>query len=571
MKPDSHSSRGTPLSRRKFCAGTMAGLSGALIASAQTPPRPAPSHRADLLDLRRAPDLVRAFPEKGALRLAPTADSAWHDQGVTVRTRLLDGALHVSLHSPTTPLHRLQLRWRGSLPSNLRILPDHWERSYGDLEWRGLSANRTLPWYFLTFDGHVTHGYGVKVRPNAFCFWNVDETGISLWLDVRNGGSPVQLGDRELSLCTVTCRAGLEGETPFTAAREFCRQLCPDPLLPKGPILGTNDWYYSYGDSKPDEILRVTERVATLAPRLPHRMFSIIDGGWAPGGSDRGPWDRAKERFGDMTDFAAKLRNAGAEPGLWFRPLAAPLRAPAPLLSTREARFYDPSVPEMLQLVRDDVKRFRAWGYTLIKHDFSSFDIMGRWGFDFGSTLTKSGWSFADRSRTTAEIVLALYRALRDAAGDTLLIGCNTFGHLSAGLFEINRIGDDVSGKAWDRTRRMGVNTTAFRASHHRTFYAADPDIAAITREHPWAFGQQWLRLIAESGMPLFVSPDLREFGPEQRDAVKAAFATAAQTSHGAEPLDWLERTCPQRWKLSGGAVHDFQWMPPEGPWPFAD
>ena len=67
---------------------------------------------------------------------------------------------------------------------------------YGDLEWRGLVAERVMPWYFLAHDGKATHGYGVRTQPGAFCFWTVDAAGVSLWLDVRNGGAGVALDGR---------------------------------------------------------------------------------------------------------------------------------------------------------------------------------------------------------------------------------------------------------------------------------------------------------------------------------------------------------------------------------------
>jgi len=42
--------------------------------------------------------------------------------------------------------------------------------------------------------------------------------------------------------------------------------------------------------------------------------------------------------------------------------------------------------------------------------------------------------------------VLDLYRAIREAAGDTYIIACDTFAHLSAGVFELNRIGMTLQG-----------------------------------------------------------------------------------------------------------------------------
>ena len=66
----------------------------------------------------------------------------------------------------------------------------------------------------------------------------------------------------------------------------------------------------------------------------------------------------------------------------------------------------DPSVPEVLDLVRTDLVRIRNWGYEMIKHDFSTYDVTGRWGFEMNGGpdgFAPEGWAYADSSRTTAE------------------------------------------------------------------------------------------------------------------------------------------------------------------------
>ena len=144
-----------------------------------------------------------------------------------------------------------------------------------------------------------------------------------------------------------------------------------------------------------------------------------------------------------------------------------------------------------------------------------------------------------------------------------MVIGCNTIGHLGAGLFEIQRTGDDTSGRDWERTRRMGVNTMAFRLPQHGTFFAADADCAPITTAQPWKLAEHWLRLVAGSGTPLFLSTP-EALGPEQKAAVREAFARAAVEQPPAEPLDWLETTCPRRWRLGGREVA-FAWTGADG------
>jgi alpha-galactosidase len=220
----------------------------------------------------------------------------------------------------------------------------------------------------------------------------------------------------------------------------------------------------------------------------------------------------------------------------------------------------DPTVPEVLEKVQSDLRRLREWSYELIKHDYSTYDLLGRWGFAMGAELTDGGWSFRDRSRTNAEIVTEFYRSIRAAAGDALLLGCNTVGHLSAGLFELQRTGDDTSGRDWNRTRKMGVNTLAFRAPQHDAFFAIDADCVGLTRDVAWEENRKWLDLLARSGTPLFVSAAPNAVGSEQARALCEAFARAAKVQDLGEPLDWMETTEPERWKL-GAATVSYQWF----------
>jgi alpha-galactosidase len=223
----------------------------------------------------------------------------------------------------------------------------------------------------------------------------------------------------------------------------------------------------------------------------------------------------------------------------------------------------DPTVADVREKISADVARVREWGFSLIKHDYSTFDICGQWGYQMGSGLTRDGWSFAEGpTRTTAEVMNEFYGTLRTAAGDMLIIGCNTVSHLSAGHFEVCRIGDDTSGTDWARTRKMGVNSLAFRGVHHGAFYAADPDCVAATPAVPWEYNRRWLDLVARSGTVLFVSLAPDAIGADERRDVRAALAIAARAEPLGEPLDWQRTSCPTRWRLAGEDV-TYDWDGP--------
>ena len=157
--------------------------------------------------------------------------------------------------------------------------------------------------------------------------------------------------------------------------------------------------------------------------------------------------------------------------------------------------------------------------------------------------------------------------AIRSAAGDALVIGCNTVSHLSAGVFEICRIGDDTSGTEWARTRKMGVNTLAFRGAQHGAFYVADPDCVGVTNAIPWSFNKQWLDLLAASGTMLFVSLAPDALGDEQRRDLRAALALAAKPQKLGEPIDWQHSALPARWRLMN-RERRFAWTGTEGTGP---
>lgn len=85
------------------------------------------------------------------------------------------------------------LRWLGNIPLNGKVFGDVFERTYADLEWRGILPERVMPWYCAIYDGKLCEGFGVKVRPNALCFWQIDELGVSLTLDLRSGTQPTRI------------------------------------------------------------------------------------------------------------------------------------------------------------------------------------------------------------------------------------------------------------------------------------------------------------------------------------------------------------------------------------------
>ena len=480
----------------------------------------------------------------------------------------------VFIDAPTVPIQRLHLRWKRRLAEDVLVLGDAWERSYGDLEWRPLQAERVLPWYALLHAQTQTSGMGVKTGAASFAFWQVDATGISLWLDIRNGGNGVSLGKRRIEAATIVHCKGAPDEPAFAVTQRLCRAMAQGTNVasrrgeaPTDVIYGSNDWYYAYGQNTHDGILRDADLVASLVPRGGIKPFTVIDDGY-----------QDQSRFPSLAGLASAIRDRGVIPGLWIRPLRAAPTAPANLLlpdsrferssNERAALAYDPTIPEALHEVTSVAVEACNWGFELIKHDFTTWELFGQWGSQMGASPTRGDWHFNDRTLTNAEIVSALYRQLRAACGpDRIILGCNTVGHLSVGLFDASRTGDDVSGREWERTRRTGVNTLAFRCPQHKIFHSIDADCVAITPDVPWSMSRQWLQIVANSGTVLLISPDPKAIGPGQKRSLREAFERCAAKPH-SEPLDWTQTRTPSSWR-SSEATQNYEWVLEEGESPF--
>ncbi len=523
-----------------------------------------------------------------------TLDASLSREDVKIRYTLTeDACMRITVTADETPIRFLRLRWNYNeeerMDGIVRAHGSIFSVPYGAVNrrWDSIMPEAYMPWYFMMTNGTdskkdapgTTRACGVMTGGKSFCFWQNDMDGFTLWVDLRCGTAGVLLRGRELDAATVVFREYNEHcftETEkqlagnvFLACEDFCRVMCPHPILPKEPVYGSNNWYYAYGNSSHEEIIQDASFLAKMTAGLDNRPFMVIDDGWQQYGCT-GPWDKGSKKFPDMPGLAQVITNMGVKPGIWYRPLSDAEKtltwATDEMRHPLDASCLDPSHPTVLAHIKEDMKRFADWGYRLVKHDYSTHDMFGFWKLELNPAPVKEPvWSFYNTGKTGAEIVLDFYRALREAAGeDVIILGCNTIHHLAAGLVEVNRTGDDTSGILWEKTRVAGVNTLAFCMCQNRTFYASDADCIGITEKIPWELNRQWLYALAHSGSPLFVSCKLGILGDEQLSELRRAFAAASVQSDRMVPLNWTETNCPDRWLLNGTPI-SFHWIPDEG------
>ncbi len=509
------------------------------------------------------------------------------EEGVTVQLLQNARGIAVQVCSIADPLCYVRLRWNYTdeeMPKEaVKVLGDAWERGYGDLEWRGIVPDRFMPWYAVVsngsdavqdYQGRHTECFGVGVQPNAMCFWQHDTCGVTLWMDLRNGGEGVQLNGRTLEAATVIFK-DYWNISAFDAVCRFCKEMSPLPLCINHPVYGANNWYYAYGNSSHEEILKDSQIIKALSKDADNCPYMVIDDGWQPNLTDA-PWDVGNARFPDMKRLAQQMRDIGVRPGIWIRYLRDEKRQAKGVKSEwrmmRDEEFLDPSHPEVLRYVADTTKRLvQEWRYELIKHDFSTYDIFGKWGYQIREQITPDGWHFFDRTKTSAEIVLGFYRTILESAGNALILGCNCISHLCAGLVHLNRVGDDTSGISWSRTKKMGVNTLAFRLPQDGAFYRADADCVGIKPNAiAWEKNKIWMQLLADSGTPAFLSIEPAALNSENKGDILQAMKIASCQRNRVRPLDWMENCYPEVWLKNDTEICRFHWMDEWGEGRFA-
>ena len=459
------------------------------------------------------------------------------------------------------PVSGVRIMYKTAFDRGARFFGDDWERAYGALEWRGLVNERLMPWYMCVDEGEKRSFVGVMAQPSAFVGIRAAAKSVTIDIDVRSGSGPVDISGRDLTACTIV--ADFNSRRPaFDYMRGMLRRLCPVSKLSDHPVYGGNNWYYAYGKSSREEILADAEFISYLAGNQANRPYMVIDDGWqkcAPISlCNGGPWV-GNEGYGDIGRLSRDMKNSGVRTGIWIRPLLLAEKPDEDWVTGMDGDSWliDPTHPGVLKYVADSVRHIAEEGYDLLKHDFSTFDIFRKWGYQIGARPMPGGVRMADNTRTNAEIILNLYRVIAQAAGKMNIIGCNTVSHLAAGIFQIQRTGDDTSGREWERTRYMGVNTLAMRMPQHRIFYDCDADCSPITAALDENLAAAWLEVLSRSGTPLFVSARPGTLSKRQEEQVKRAFARAAVNTVPAEPIDWQDTTAPRIWKDFEG-THEY-------------
>lgn len=462
-----------------------------------------------MVSILRQPDYSFGATEKSDFRFEESKSLA---NDVIFDYKVNDGVGKVTVYPSGSPVKYLRLRFEGDMSDAESVYSDQWERcSEGAyFEWTSIMPHKALPWfcYVKTSKGYVC--YGVKTCPNCFAYWQVDVRGVSLFMNLMNASDGTDLKEPIIA-CELVEMLSYEGEDAFSVARRFAKVMCDNPVPVKQPIFGVNNWYWAYGKISKESVMTETDYLLQMCDGTKNKPYMILDDGWQQnrtygvGAYIGGPW-LPNERFKDMSAVAQDIKNKGAKPGIWFRPLLTLGDVPE---EAKKERFdqggviLDPTHPYTLERVYSDARNLYNWGYDLIKHDFTTFDIFG--GIPFSRADKIGSKHFFDKTITTAMAVKNVYMAVAKGANDAEVIGCNTISHLTAGIHSIYRVGNDTSGRSFEWTRRNGVNSM-MRLPLNDLFYKVDPDCAAFTERVDSKLNLDFLQMCAITGVTTLAS-----------------------------------------------------------------
>jgi alpha-galactosidase len=244
-------------------------------------------------------------------------------------------------------------------------------------------------------------------------------------------------------------------------------------------------WYSLYTQIDEAQLVRILNELGDL----PFDVFQVDDG-WQ---ISIGDWEANQKFPSGMQAMAEKIRASHRTPGLWLAPLLVVPSSnlyrlhsdwllrdengkPVPAGYNWNEFLYalDTTHPEVLDWLKDLMKKVRTWGYDYVKLDFL-----------YAGALP--GMRHNGMSRETA------YRhglsAIREALGDAYFLTCGAPIIPSIGLCDGMRVGPDVAGH-WDSARddrllnNLAIPGTrnAIRTTVNRLWLSpllhTDPDVA---------------------------------------------------------------------------------------------
>jgi alpha-galactosidase len=280
----------------------------------------------------------------------------------------------------------------------------------------------------------------------------------------------------------------LEGEPVELLLEEYAIRTAVENrvLLKTGNPVGWSSWYHYFTELR---LVDVEKNLRIAREKFPFEVFQVDDGFEA----DIGDWLETKPGFGSLSDLARLIRDYRYQAGIWTAPFS--------VSETSELFGRHPD-----WMVSDSAGAkfcYRNWRKRIYALDTTHTEA-GNWLHETFSRLRKTGFDYfkidflfsaamegrRSRNMTPIQAYREGLQIIRDAVGDSFILGCGAPLLPSLGYVDGMRIGEDTA-PFWNSemtgiqgpNARIALKNAFLRSFMHKKWWLNDPDCLLLRKE----------------------------------------------------------------------------------------
>ncbi len=256
-------------------------------------------------------------------------------------------------------------------------------------------------------------------------------------------------------------------------------------IMKKNPT-GWSSWYQYYLDLKWDDVLHNLELSKKM--NMPYELFQIDDGYE----KNIGEWLSTKEGFPDISDIAETIKSYGYIAGIWT----------APLSIGEASEVYKAHKDWLVSENGKPKSAYYNWDRNIFALDITNNNAKN-WLYEIFTTLKRAGFEYFKIDFMFAGALpgvrkqditpIQAYRwalsIIKEAVGDSFILGCGAPLLPSLGLVDGMRIGPDTA-PFWKKDEEQGdinaywaLKNTITRWFMHKRWWLNDPDCLILRPE----------------------------------------------------------------------------------------
>lgn len=350
-----------------------------------------------------------------------------------------------------------------------------------------LESNNLLSDYFIAFDD-MFMGFLRSDKNHAFFVYDKEKKSVSAYADLF--GRKLDVGEK----LTLESLVILRGEKLERLLEEYASLVASENNLnaDKKMRVGWCSWYHYFTDITYEELKKNISILKRLRDEkgLPYRFVQIDDGYQ----KDIGDWLVTNSKFPEgLTGIVRAIKEAGFIPGIWLAPFS---------ISETSSIFLEH--PDWLVKTESGEPKlaYRNWNKNIYALDLSSEEVLN-WLKDLFKSLKEKGFDYfkidflfagaipgkREKDISPIEAYRLGMKVIREAIGDSFLLGCGAPLLPSIGLVDGMRISADTAPYWKEDTivpfpnAKVALRNVVTRYFMHQKWWNNDPDCLLLRNE----------------------------------------------------------------------------------------